>query len=201
MVAAEAGCTRVVAFDDTGRVLSVYPILEKIGGNEPRGLVKTREGHVVLSLVDADPEGERYSFYSFKDGSLMGRRYRIEIRGDQREVLELSRFEGESFTGPGRYGVTEGEEAIVSAGFIGEDGSGNAYVWVQVEKPPLRPESVRLGVLRFSEEGKLLTALFVPENDYFAMHALKFFDVDGEGNLYQVIPAEKHLKVHVWALK
>lgn len=100
------------------------------------------------------------------DCSFAGRRYRIEIKGNRRELLELSRFEGGSRTGLGRYRVAEGEKALASAGLIGEDGFGNAYVWVQVEKPPLRPENpgppedTRLGVLKFSEKGELLDVLF-----------------------------------------
>ncbi|AZF90251.1 MAG: hypothetical protein BPH100C_190 [Phage 5P_2] len=43
----------------------------------------------------------------------MERRYRIEIKGNQREVLEISRFEGSSIARLGRYGVTGGEEAIL----------------------------------------------------------------------------------------
>lgn len=201
MVAPEAGRARVVAFDDTGKILSVHPIPEEIGRKERHGLAKTREGQVVLCLADVDPEGVLYSFYSFKHGKFTERRYRIETRGDRKGVLELSRFESGSLTGLGRYSVAEGEEAIASAGFIGEDGSENAYVWVQVEKPPVRPENVRLGVLRFSREGKLLGSLFVPEGDYFATYGLKFFDVGRDGSIYQVIPAEVFLKVRVWALR
>lgn len=181
VMAAEAGRTRVVAFDDTGKTLSVRPVSEGI-----RGLIKTREGQVVLSSGDQ----------GCRDCSFLGRRYCIEIK---RDVLELSRFEGGSLTGLGRYGA--GEEAIASAGFIGEDESGNAYVWVQVEKPPERPENVRLGALRFSKEGKLLNSLFVSKDDYYAMYGPEFFDVGWDGSIYQVIPAEKFLKVRVWALE
>ncbi len=97
--------------------------------------------------------------------------------------------------------MTRGKEAVAGAGFVGEDGLGNFYVWVQVEKPPVRPENVRLGVLKLSREGKLLGSLFVPESDYFAMYSPKFFDVGRDGSIYQVIPAEEFLKVRVWALR
>jgi len=190
VLAAAAGRVQVVAFDDTGKVLSVRPFPE---GSSP---IKTREGRVVVAKGDQG-----------WDCSFAGCRYRIEIKGNGREAVEFSRFEGSSRTGLGRYRVAGGEEAIASAGLIGEDRSGNAYVWVQVEKPPLRPESpgppkdVRLGVLKFSEKGKLLDILFVPEDDYFAMYIPKFFDVGQDGTIYQVIPAEKRLKVRIWALR
>lgn len=189
VLAVVAGQTRVVAFDDTGRVLSVRPVPEGF-----HWLAKTREGRVVLASGDQ----------GFRDCSFAGRRCCIEI-DDRREVLELSRFEGSILTGLGRYRVAEGEREIASAGFVGENGSGNAYAWVQVQKPPVfrleksqAPEDVRLGVLKFSEKGELLDVLFVPEDDYFAMYVPKFFDVGRDGSIYQLIPAEEFLKVRVW---
>ncbi|MGB9792768.1 MAG: hypothetical protein ACPLTR_09365 [Thermacetogeniaceae bacterium] len=54
--------------------------------------------------------------------------------------------------------------------------------------------------MKFSENGDLLNVLFVPECDYYAMWFPKFFDVFLDGAIYQVIPAEKFLKVRVWVL-
>lgn len=90
--------------------------------------------------------------------------------------------------------------SIASAGFIGEDGLGNAYWWVQVEATPAQAGDIELEAVKFSGEGELLSVLPLPDRDYSAMYSPKFVDVDNKGNLYQVVPGEKNLKVRIWTL-
>ncbi len=135
------------------------------------------------------PEKER--FYSFQDEKFLERRYRLDIKGEK--VLDVSRIEGNSVVWTGRYGS---EKTIAGAEFVGEDGLGN--VWVQVEEA-LPGKGVRLGVVRFSKEGNLLDFLFFPENDY-CWRSPRLLNIGWDGAVYQVIPAEKFLKVRVWAL-
>lgn len=182
------GTMRVVALNDNGELLCVYPIPEEIVERPPvhglDKLVKTREGQVALWL----PEKGR--FYSFKDGRFMKHSYRFQMKGEK--AFEISRLEGNSVAWTGRYGS---ERTIASAGFVGEDGLGN--VWVQVEEA-LPVKGVELGVVRFSKEGH--DFLFFPENDYY-WYASRLLNIGWDGAVYQVIPAEKFLKVRVWALR
>lgn len=162
LLTAEGGRTRVVALDDTGRVLAEYPVPEEIN---PGQLMKTGKGEVVLSV--GLPHAE-YRLYSFKRNKFIGC-YKMTI-----------------------------------SNFFGEDRYGNLYGWAQVEDVPAWAKSagsnVKLKVLRFSKEGRLLDSLLIPQDDYFAMCHSKSFTVDEEGNIYQVLPAEDRLEVNIWSL-
>lgn len=187
VLATEANRSQVIAFDETGRLLSIH--------FSPEGfhrLIRTREGQVVVASGDQ----------GFFECSFMGRRYQIKIKGNRRKVLELIQYENSAHAKIGRYIVTE-EETIFSAGFIGEDGFGNTYAWVQtgemLQENPKSKESLKLSVLQFSKDGDLLNVLFVPEEVRYTTWIPKFFDVFLDGTIYQVIPGKEFLKVCVWA--
>lgn len=198
LLLAESGHTRVVTLDDTGRVLTEYPVQEmiakKIDGEQP--LMRTGKGEVVLNVGAPWVE---HRWYSFKERKFFGSRFRVTIN-DEHDLIEIARNENGGTATVGSYQ----EKYIVTAEIFGEDKYGNLYVWTQVDEMPpdvTTGRSTKLRVLRFSKEGKLLDSLLIPHDDYFAMDHLKLFTVDKEGNIYQVLSAEDRLEVNIWSLR
>lgn len=195
LLVAASGRTRVVALDDTGRVLAEYPIPEEVVSAEWSQLMRTGEGKVVLGVASS----LEHRWYSFKERRFTGRGYEVTIN-DEHDLMEIVRSDNGSQGPAGSYR----EKYIAAAAFCGEDQHGNFYVWIQTGKVPPAAEdagkNIRLKVLRFSsKEGKLLDTLLVPHDDYFAMYHPKFFTVDQAGNIYQVLPAEDRLEVNIWS--
>ncbi|HHV78523.1 MAG TPA: hypothetical protein GXX40_02720 [Firmicutes bacterium] len=107
--------------------------------------------------------------------------YRVERKSER--ILEVSRLEDGAIVWVGRY---TSERTIAGAGLVGEDGLENVCVRVEEALPG---RSVRLGVVKFSEEGKLLGSLFFSDGDcHYSVWTSRLLNVGRDGSIYQVIP-------------
>ncbi len=113
--------------------------------------------------------------------------YEVDIKGQRLDVFYLKNGNIKQIAGIK-------VDNIASAEFLGTDRAGNIYIQIEVKKPVT---GVSLKVLRLKPSGKLTGDYTIPENDYFVWTA-RLLDIDGNGNIYQILPAKDHLEINVW---
>ncbi len=119
--------------------------------------------------------------------SILPEQYEVSIKNERLDIFEHKNGVIKQITSFEING-------IVSAEFLGTDRNNHIYVQIETRKEPV---GVNLLVLKFSPDGKLIGEYKIPHNDYFVWTA-RLLDIDEEGNLYQVLPAEDRLEINIW---
>lgn len=177
--------SRILAVDETGKcetMLKDGKLLE-----EGFWLSSTPSGLFLVSEQESYNIKDEYCTNGVVSKS--GMSYKTEWYNESTGILKVL-----DKTGKSQQEIEIKRQGLASIYFLGEDTDGNIYL--QIEYIVSETE-VGLEVIKLSKEGKKISTLQIPENNYYVWTSRLLF-VDTFGKLYQVLPKSNCLKINIW---
>jgi hypothetical protein len=116
------------------------------------------------------------------------RRIKTKVKSDNLAMLQILDDEGNIL----KEKPMHAPESFGGVQIIGQDGDGFIYVQAGI----LLKSDARIEVRKYSEEGNLFKTINLQMGYYTEPN--KITEVDGEGNVYQLLPAKEGVKIIKW---
>ena len=89
-------------------------------------------------------------------------------------------------------------KGIISAGFLGEDESGNFYLQNEINVDPMTGKDIGLAVQKCNSLGKVMQTLYIPYSPYW-IGTVKMLSVNKHGTIFQCAPGKDNIILKVYS--